>query len=115
MHFKMSSAICFNLNQSKILSSGNEISIISPGWVISRQPMHGMCFLALDPHTSTDQTFFSKPLITLSHALEDIGFQSKIYCIFENNIIVLLKIFGGRGYRGVTVSVGWSVVWSVSL
>ena len=25
MHFKMSSAICFNLDQSKILSSGNEL------------------------------------------------------------------------------------------
>ena len=26
MHFKMSSAICFNLDQSKILSSGNGLS-----------------------------------------------------------------------------------------
>ena len=25
MHFKMSSAICFNLDQSKILSSGNRL------------------------------------------------------------------------------------------
>ena len=27
MHFKMSSAICFNLDQSKILSSGNGLSL----------------------------------------------------------------------------------------
>ena len=27
MHFKMSSAICFNLDQSKILSSGNGLKI----------------------------------------------------------------------------------------
>ena len=26
MHFKMSSAICFNLDQSKILSSGNRLN-----------------------------------------------------------------------------------------
>ena len=26
MHFKMASAICFNLDQSKILSSGNELN-----------------------------------------------------------------------------------------
>ena len=28
MHFKMSSAICFNLNQSKILSSGNGLVVV---------------------------------------------------------------------------------------
>ena len=27
MHFEMSSVICFNLNQSKILSSGNGLNI----------------------------------------------------------------------------------------
>ena len=26
MHFNMSSAVCFNLDQSKILSSGNELN-----------------------------------------------------------------------------------------
>ena len=33
MHFKMSSAICFNLDQSKILSSGNgftDVIIVTP-------------------------------------------------------------------------------------
>ena len=29
MYFKMSSAICFNLNQSKILSSGNRLTLYS--------------------------------------------------------------------------------------
>ena len=29
MHFEMSSAICFNLDQSKILSSGNGLSVQS--------------------------------------------------------------------------------------
>ena len=32
MHFKMSSAICFNLDQSKILSSGNGLrtGVVNP-------------------------------------------------------------------------------------
>ena len=34
MHFKISSVICFNLDQSKILSSGNELTLFqtSPGF-----------------------------------------------------------------------------------
>ena len=37
MHFKLSSAICFNLDQSKILLSGNDLTLsqTSPGFYVS--------------------------------------------------------------------------------
>ena len=39
MHFKMSSAICFNLDKSKILSSGNELILMT---IINSQEMNGL-------------------------------------------------------------------------
>ena len=42
MHFKMSSAICLNLDQSKILSSGNGLRIASVLWQDTLENLDGL-------------------------------------------------------------------------
>ena len=54
MHFKMLSAICFNLDQSKSLSCGNVLGRDTPYLLVS--------WLS---HNSNDTTFVPKPLLSL--------------------------------------------------
>ena len=75
----MSSAICFNLDQSKILSSGNGLrSFYSKNYSITRkistllvtyiwrQPLH-LSMLSLSSFTNTLQNILSKPLPAFPH------------------------------------------------
>ena len=60
MHFKMSSATCFNLGQSKTLSSGNglnqrirdhllkETTFITFPWVVSEYRLYCICNESID-------------------------------------------------------------------
>ena len=53
MHFKMSSAICLNLDQSKILFSGNVlIPVLLNSWVFFPGFRQGMDQSTLSSHTS---------------------------------------------------------------
>ena len=62
MHFKMSSAICFNLDQSKILSSGNGLTLGLPA------PFLVSVYLSSLPVAHLSDAPITKLVVTVNNA-----------------------------------------------
>ena len=68
MHFKMSSAICFNLDQSKILSSGNALNPVPNNKNLNRSKLKTFADNQLNK-------LFSKSLENIVEERENAGHQ----------------------------------------